>query len=297
MWLPFVLLSSLSWAAVNVLDSALVRQYEKHPVVLLWSQAVFSIPILIGMMVFGDVKTTYWFPLLVAGLIAYCGDLCVFILLDRLDASLSNLAWVLLTVCITVVGFLSFGETWSVSQTAGALLVLGGALLLSVWNSHILSLRILLPLFGLALLYLPFYVAKKAALLEGSTVLSVLFWLLIGREILCMSVGIVFTPFRRRVSALICRVPYRFYAGSAIVIIFFFLGEYFGTVAYDLGQASLVAIVGNVQLFLVILLAWFCARFIPAFAPKELLDTRSVMIKVISFSFVFVGLALLSVSQ
>ena len=297
MWLLFVLLSALSWAAVNVLDSGLVRQYEKHPVVLLWSQAIFSVPILIGMMFFVDVHSSWWLPLLLAGMVAYLGDMCVFLLLDRIDASVSNIAWALLAICISIVGFLYFDESWTALQAAGALLVLGGAFLLSFWHTDFLRMRVLAPLIGLALLYLPFYVTKKAALLDGQTVWAVFFWLLIGREIFGMMIALVITPIRRRVVALIHRVPLRFFFGSAVVIVFFLLGEYFGTVAYQLGQASLVAIVNNVQMFLVILLAWVCARFIPAFAPKELLDTRSVMLKVISFSFVFVGLALLSISQ
>lgn len=297
MWLLFVLLSALSWATVNVLDSALVRQYEKHPVVLLWSQAIFSVPILIGMMFFVDVHSTWWLPLLLAGMVAYLGDMCVFLLLDRIDASVSNIAWALLAVFISIVGFLFFHEAWTPFQAAGALFVLAGAFLLSIWRTDFLRFRVLIPLIGLALLYLPFYVAKKAALLENQTVWSVFFWLLIGREIFGLTVALAVTPIRRRVVALIHRVPLHFYLGSAVVIIFFFLGEYFGTVAYQIGQASLVAIVNNVQMFLIIVLAWIFVRFIPAFAPKELLDTRSVMLKVVSFTFVFIGLALLGLSQ
>ncbi|MDD5054684.1 MAG: EamA family transporter [Candidatus Peribacteraceae bacterium] len=297
MWLLFVLLSALSWALVNVLDSGLVRQYEKHPAILLWSQSLFSIPILIGMALVLDVQTSFWWILLLAGMIAYLGDMCVFLLLDRIDASVSNLSWALLAIFISIIGFLFFHETWTSLQAGGALLVLSGALILSFWRRDIFHARVLLPLFGLALLYLPFYVAKKAALLENQTVWAVLFWLLIGRELLCIFTPVAIPSLRSRVVALVRRVPLRFYLGSAVVIIVFFLGEYFGTVAYDLGKASLVAIVGNVQLFLVIALAWVFSRFIPAFVPRELLDSRSVLIKAVSFAFVFVGLALLSVSQ
>jgi multidrug transporter EmrE-like cation transporter len=297
MWLLFVLLSALSWALVNVLDSALVRQYEKHPAILLWSQSLFSIPILTSMAVFLDVQTSFWWILLLAGMIAYLGDMCVFLLLDRIDASVGNLSWALLAICISIVGFLFFHESWTVLQTAGALLVLVGVLVLSFWRRDVFHARVFLPLLGLALLYLPFYIAKKAALLEHQTVWAVLFWLLIGREVLCMLIPLTIPPLRRRVSALTHRVSLRFYLGSAVVVVVFFLGEYFGTVAYDLGQASLVAIVGNVQLFLVIALAWVFSRFVPAFVPRELLDSRSLMIKTVSFAFVFIGLALLSVSQ
>ena len=61
------------------------------------------------------------------------------------------------------------------------------------------------------------------------------------------------------------------------------------------GHLSLVVITYNVQPFCVMFFAWLFARYAPAIAPKELLTTQSVQIKLISFAIVFFGLALLAV--
>jgi len=43
--------------------------------------------------------------------------------------------------------------------------------------------------------------------------------------------------------------------------------------------------------------AWLCYKLAPKFAPKELLDTHTVRIKLLSICLMFSGLALLAVSQ
>jgi drug/metabolite transporter (DMT)-like permease len=296
MWFPLILASAFCWAWVSVLDSSLVRQYEKHPLILLWSQSFFTLPVLFFMLFFIDARTSWWPLLALGGILAYIGDNIFFLILDRIDASVSNASWSILAIFLSLAGFLFFGESWTVTQFLGAMLILGGAFFISFWHRHILSFRALGLLVGLAFFYMPYYILKKAALLHGLSVGTVFFWLLIGRELLAFSGAFVVPRLRNRAFALVKRVGFKFYLGAGLVILTFFLGEYFGTLAYKLGPVSLVAIVGNTQLFMVILFAWACQRFVPAYAPKELLDTHTVRIKLASFILVFAGLALLSVS-
>jgi drug/metabolite transporter (DMT)-like permease len=297
MWFPLILASAFCWAWVSVFDSALVRQYEKHPLVLLWSQSLFTMPVLLVLGSFIDFRTSWWLPLMIGGIFAYLGDIFFFLMLDYIDASVANAAWSILAIFLSIAGFLLFQETWSLQQAAGAALILGGALFLSFWHSHILHTKGLLLLAGNAIFYLPFYLAKKAALLHGQQVMTVFFWLLIGRETLSCFGGLVVPRLRKRTLSLVHRVPSRFFLGGFIVVALFFLGELFGTYAYNAGPVSLISVVGNSQLFMVILFGWLCHRLLPHFAPKELLDTHTVRAKLISFSLVFAGLALLSVSQ
>jgi hypothetical protein len=58
-----------------------------------------------------------------------------------------------------------------------------------------------------------------------------------------------------------------------------------------------VGIVGNIQPFFVLFLAWICTLFIPSLAPKELLTSQSLVAKISSFTIVFAGLALLAIYQ
>lgn len=77
---------------------------------------------------------------------------------------------------------------------------------------------------------------------------------------------------------------------------FFYVAEFALTFAYQSGPVSLISVVGNVQPFFVIFLAWVLARFLPSLAAKEVFSKRSMTVKVGSFSIVFIGLALLGVS-
>src|SRR5438094_668844 len=100
MWFLYVLLSATGWSLVSVLDSLLVRRYEKHPVVLMWSQSLFSIVglLLIGLLI--DVHTAWWPLLFAMGCCAYIGDLYFFWILDRLDVSVTNAAWPILSILL-----------------------------------------------------------------------------------------------------------------------------------------------------------------------------------------------------
>ncbi len=297
MWFPLVLASTAAWAGVSVLDSSLVKRYEKHPLVLLWSQSLFTVPALILLSLLTSVHTAWWPMLMFSGMAAYLGDIYFFLILERVDASISSLAWAILTILLSIAGFLFFDEVWSLKQALGAVMVFSGALLLPLQRSRLITFRSLALLTGLAIFYVPVSLAKKASMAAGLSIGPVFFWLLIGRELLSFF-GVWFVPsLRRRVRTLHARVGAHFYLMAASVIGLFFLGEYFGTLSYRTGQLSLVSIVGNIQPFLVMLFGWFCHRHTPSFAPKELLDADSVRAKLLSFLLVFLGLALLALAQ
>ncbi len=297
MWLLFIAGAATGWAAISVLDSALVRWYDKHPLALMWPQACFSMSVLTLVAFTVQVRTPWALALACTGMVAYGGDILFFYILNRVDASVSNIAWAILAVLLCLAGFLFFHEIWSWSQAAGAVLVLGGTVFLSVWHRQESMGKSLLMLGALALFYVPFYIVKKAALIDGQSVASVFFWLLIGRESLSFIVPLIVPRFRRRVFALAGRVDWKFFALSGLVIALFFSAEYLGTLAYLYGPISLVAVVANIQPFIVILLAWIGSIIAVQAMPKEILSAQSVGIKLVSFSIVFCGLALLALSQ
>ncbi|HRH94018.1 MAG TPA: EamA family transporter, partial [Candidatus Peribacteria bacterium] len=136
MWVPYILLSSFAWALVNVLDSLLVRHYEKHPVILMWSQSIFSVVALAVMACFLDLYTSWWPLLFAMGLCAYLADLFFFWVLGALDVSVTNAAWPILSIFLSIAGFSLFQESWTLPQAAGALLILAGVLYLSFHHSH-----------------------------------------------------------------------------------------------------------------------------------------------------------------
>lgn len=295
MWLVFILLSVFFWACCNVLDSLLVKHYEKNPIVLMWSQSVFSIIILFPILSLVPLRTTMTPWLLLGGCIGYFGDLIFFHILDRIDVSVTNIAWALLSILLTVVGFQFFGEAWTTQQTIGSILILSAVAYLSIAH-HEFSFYTLMLLFGLAFFYLPLYSFQKAAFLRQNAVLPVVFWSTIGREFLAFSVPWFLTGPRRRIRLMQKNADTIYFLICFLVIAFFFTGMYLGARAYEIGALSLVSVAGNVQPFFVLILAWVLWRIIPRFASRELFTFQTMLVKVISFSLVFIGMALLATS-
>lgn len=298
MWLPYVLLSMIGWSLVNVLDSMLVRKYKEKPVILMWSQSLFSIVALLALGTFADIRTSWWPLLLVMGLSAYAADLFFFGVLDRMDVSVTNAAWPVLSVFLSIAGFALFHESWTALQAAGSLLIVGAVLLLSLHHPTGGSLgRTILLIIVLALAFVPSYIAKKAALEDGQQVIAVFFWLLIGRESIAFLFPWSRASYRKRIVHLVRVADAGFFAIGGLVIVSFLFGEFTGGLAFQAGPLSLVSVVSNIQPFVVIGLAWLMARFVPSYAAKELFSAQSVGIKLASFSIAFIGLALLAISQ
>lgn len=295
MWLLFAFLSTLMWALVNVLDSLIVRNYEKNPFVLMWCQSLFSMVFLAIFPLFVSVQFSSWtLTLMLFGAIGFVGDLWFFRVLRSVDVSVMNAAWAILSIFLSIAGFLLFHESWTTSQSAGSVLVIGGVLFLSLFHHSTDAKRTLLFLASLALLYMPYYVMKKSAIDADLGVMHVFYWMMLGRELCGFNVP-WFAPSIRRSALKVLRSGWSFSAFNGAVILCFLLAELFGAYAYDIGTISLVSIVTNIQPFIVIGLAWLFVRLLPLRAPRELLTVQSVRVKILSFSIVFGGLALLAV--
>jgi len=294
MWIPFVLASTLCWALINVLDSVIVHNYEKHPVVLMWCQSFFSVVLLLVLPFFIDLHSSPWIPyLMLFGAIGLLGDFWFFHVLDHVDVSITNAAWAILSLFLSIAGFIFFQESWTLLQSTGAALIIGGSLYLAFSHKHISMRRTLGLLMTLALLYTPYYIMKKTAIDAGEGAAQTFYWMILGREILAFNVP-WFIPSIRSRGLTLLRSSWGFSVFNGAVILCFFLGEFLGALAYNMGPLSLVSIVGNTQPFMVMALAWLSIRSFPGRAPRELLTRQAVSVKLFSFCIMFFGLMLLT---
>ena len=298
MWLPLQLISTVFWAGVNILDSSIVAHYEKRPFVLQWYQSFFTLSLLgLLALLYGGLQSSWMLVLLLSGMSAYVGDALFFHMLDRIDISVVNIAWAIMTIFLAVAGYMLFGETWSLLQMAGVVLVLSGIFLLSSSHRKIAEPRSLLLFPLLAALHTPFYIAQKAAIMGGESVMVALFWPLLARELLAGGVPFL-VPGRLKI---LLQVPSRrllsFHVLNGAVVGLFFLGVYFTALSLQTGPVALVSVVGNTQPFVVLFLAWILWKIVPSFASRELLTLQAVRVKIVSFLVVFTGLALLALPQ
>ena len=294
MWLHFALLSVLAWSAPLVMDSIIVRHYEKDPFVLMWVQSCVSMVFLTVAAFFVPFESA-WIPwLILSSIVAYCGDIVLFTGMNRMDASVLNIAWAFLAVFLSVIGFVHFGESWTMTQTVAVFCILGGVGLLSYWHHHI-DLSAVFILIVIALLYVPTNAVQKAALASGEFIYTTVFWQLLAREAFSFVFPWTMPSFRKKIRAIPGKVDSLFYHLTFWVIVTYFLGMYFLAEAFRSGPLSLVSVVGNIQPFVVLFMAWLVWKFFPRYCPKELLDSQSVVVKLISFIIVFVGLSLLAI--
>lgn len=292
MWLVFILLSTVAWALVNILNSVLVHHYHKSPILLSWIQSALSVPLLALIGFHVNIYSSWALLLVIVGMSAYVADLWFFRVAHSLDISVLNIAWSILALFLTIVGVFYFHESWTMHQSIGAFLILGGALLLTLYHQHINLHRTLWLLVILAALYVPYYVAKKAAIDAGEGVGTAFFWLLVGREIPSLLLPLTSKKTVQQAVQIIGD-NWLFPMKSLLIVICYFFAEYFGALAYERGSLSLVAIVGNTQSFVVLVFAGLCTTFWPRYAPKELLSRQSLGIKISSFGLMFLGLILM----
>lgn len=296
MWLVFTLISTSSWALVNVLDSLLVRRhYEKHPMVLMWSQALFSVLALLLLSFFIPLKTTWLTSLVLVGAFSFTADLFFLYVLNRLDVSVVNGAWAFESIYLSVFGFLWFHEVWNTQQMVGAFLIISAVCVLAFWHQHISWSHTFSMLALLGFLYSLNNIVQKAALENGQGIVPIFFWTLLGREVCSLIIPCTIPSIRKQIIDLKSKVDYLFFFINGLIIFFFFLAMFCWVRAYSVGDLSIVAVAGNVQPFFVIILAWIFHYLVPTYAPKEKITRQSITIKVISFAIVFFGLALLAV--
>lgn len=297
MWLPLALASTVCWAWINVLNSAVVARYHKNPLFILTTQASISCVLLLSLAMVVPVATTWVVPILLSAFIAYVGDFLFFWIVDRLDISVVNAAWAILALFLSLGGFVLFGERWTVLQGIGAALVIGGVLLISFTHAHVSLPRTLGLLTLLALLYVPFQLTRKAAVMDGQSTTAVFFWMLFGREMLSLVAPFVTARSRAMMGSAIRSMPRSYYAVNFVIILLYYGAELANILSYRIGPISLISVVVNIQPFFVILFAWLLWRFLPRIAPRELLEKQSLSAKFSGFAIAFAGLALLGIPQ
>ena len=293
MWLLFSLLSASAFAVVNILDSIIVQRYEKHPLVIMWLFGVLRLLMLLPFPFFVDLRTDYAWMLMGCGLILGAALVLYLYVLDHMDASVTQSAWAIESVILSLLGFAFLAESWSGWQTTGALLILTAVFALSYWHRHVSIARTvgLLLLLGAVTAAAEFGV--KVALSRDTAYPVVLFWFLFGTG----SASVILPLFRRdaraRLRRTISSAPPAFFAFLGCSIGMSFLGFAAAVKAFQVGMLSLATIASNIQPFLVIFFAWILAQTKATQLPKELLSPQSVIVKLACFALAFTGLALL----
>ena len=295
MWLLFGLLASALWSASDIFNSILVKHYERNPIILSWIQSVGDLLILFVTALLFDVQSEWIGALMFGGFTTYIAFLFLFHVLHRVDVSVMNASWAFLAIFVSISGFVFFGESWSIIQTAGVLLVLSSVFFLAYWHQHVSIFRTIFLLVALGFLYAPVNVVMKAALLNGETVPAAFFWTLLGAKGSAFLFPWMTSKLRRTIVDFNPHLSMSFLFLNAMGLICSLSGFVAITKAYAVGMASLVSVTENAQPFFAILFAWLSVKMCARYAPRELLTAQSVGVKIACFLVVFAGLGMLAV--
>lgn len=296
MWFAYIMIGNALWSVADVLMSIIVNRMGQSSVVVGWYLAAVKIPVLVVLYFLLPIEAVWLGPFAIGAVFAYVGMLLVFTMLTRVDVSVSSAAWVFMSLGIAFGGMFFFDEVWNMVQTAGALVSIAGVLLLSFWHKHVSLLRTFLLLAAVGLSYVPYFLIQKAALLSGVSVVTAFFWPLIMQMSIAICIPLLLPRYRKEICSISANIRSWFIGMLFSWVSVGLCGVYIVTKAYSVGDASLVGMAENGQPFFLIAFAWIATLLCPKYAPREILTSQSVGIKLVSFLIVFTGLGLLAIA-
>lgn len=296
MWLSATVGAAFFWAFSSMFDSILVNRYEKDPMTVMWFMALTAL-IPTTIMAFALKADFHGFWLISAAtVLSYVGDMKFYDVIQKVDISLTNAIWAILTVYLTIIGFVAFGETWTWLQAVGAALTMAGIFLLAYLPAKSSDANMLPTFAVVALPYLPYWIVQKYLFDNGAHVMDVFVMSGFSWAAMALVWPLFFREKRASIRKRSRAFSYGFCFCQLMLVFTWAAAQLLTTYAYESGPLSLVSITANVQPFFAILIAAIMIRIVPRCAPKELLTAYSVKVKVISFAVMFVGLAFLSLS-
>lgn len=287
----FVIMTTIFWAFANIFDKVPVTDYTKSPFIttvlvnfiglamLLPVALVFGLAILeLGMLLIYAVSILLW--LLAIWL--------YFKAVQEGEASRVVTAFNIIPFFVLFFAVFLLGETISIAQFVGIVLLVSGAVLVSVKKSNGSFVRkwILFVIISAALFGLDTIITKH--LLSFVDWLSLLVW----RSIITCGFFAIAMPFYyKRLKAVIKKPKIIALAISSEG--FSLVARGFLYVALSIGTASLVYAVTSIQPFFVLLIAIACSRLLPKFLKEEI-DIEHTAIKIIAVVLAVAGAIMLA---
>lgn len=291
-WLWVSALSLVCWSLITVINAVVIRTYRTSPMATLWIQALYSVCLLVLIGAFYRPTPTLLWVLLPASATAYLADLYFFYAADRLDISLINVALCLQSFFMSIVGFTVYHEPMTRSMLVGAGIILCGVLLLSLYGSEVRGRTMLRWFLPFIVIYFPLNLARKVGVEHQVPLFTVVFYLILLRDVLATIVPLSIPSFRRAISQELRHQTPIFFAWSGAPVLIFFVAEFLQTTLYAIGPLSGVSLVGNAQPFVTLGLTFALTVLAPSAVEVESFQSSHVRTKMIAFTMTLVGLAL-----
>lgn len=296
-WLVYALLAPLVFTVVNFIDKLILEKHIRNP--LMMSPFVSVMALING--------TVLWvltgFPVLslhdtvivmLTGMLTAVGALLYYRALSTEETSKVIVLIQMQPVMVLTLAFLLLGETITVVQLAGFVLILGAVLALSVRKGMGgIPLSTLVPLVLVNFLWSLSVVLFKFVAEAGdfTRLLSYESW---GLALGGLLIYLFVPPVRRAFHSGIPAVPRRTLGVIAVNETIFVVAKLMTLAAVALGPTALVSVLGGTQVFFGIIAGWILTILAPAIY-KENISQRELIRKGIIALVLFAGIGLINV--
>ena len=301
-WLLIALITPLAMAAVNHLDKFLISKYMKGDEVgalVLFSSlfAIVALPIVawIEPAVF-SVSLIDALLLMVNGALIVLAYICYFYALNQDETSIVVPLFQLIPLFGFALSYFFLGETLSRAQSAGSLIVISGALLLSLsFANQRLSLKkgVLFLMVGSSLLYAISAVLFKFVAVSQQRFWPSLFWDFLGKLVAGLVIFFTISSYRRQFLGVLRENKKTILALNSLNEILGIVGEAAFALATLLAPVALVQVVGGFQPMFVFLYGIVLTLLFPGLV-KESLASKDLAQKTIGIATIILGTVILS---
>lgn len=300
-WFLIALINPLAYAFINHLDKYLINRFTKDSpvgVLILFSSlfAILALPVLffLDSNVLSAVNFTQALILIVNGAVLTLAIMFYLYALETDEASYVVPFFQLIPIFGFIFGYLILGEVLHTSQWQAALLILVGALILSLeldeQRIRIKSKLVLLML-GSSFFYALNTVVFKFIAIEQGFVVS-LFWDMLGKVLLGVILFLVVRSFRTQFIGLIRSHRYTVLGLNAVNEVIGLVAEITSMFAVLLAPVVLVQVVWGTQPMFVFLFGILFTIFSPRFSRESLLRHHLAQ-KIIGIIIITVGVFIL----
>lgn len=290
-WILFAFIAPILWAGCNVIDKFLLTKYFKNAFdYQLWT-VITEIPIILFFLMFLSISFSY--PGFVLGIILGIMNITSLLVYNKamLVEEVSRI--IPLTyidvLFILPMAYFFFGEVLKIQNYLGVILLLIGAILISLKRIKSKK-RILSPVLKFVLILALFWASMsilKKYTLDFIESLSIIFWMLVG-SVVGGSPLFLFQKLRRRIYFKIRNMNWVILLFTIIVLVLACSAHFFYLIAIDEGSLSLVVGISLIQPFIVFLFTTTLTLFLPK-AIEEKIDRSTISLKFIAICFIFVG--------
>lgn len=296
-WFIIALIAPLAHAAVNHIDKHLISKYLKGGEVgslILFSAlfAVVALPFVVWMepAVFVITKTDAVL-LMINGFLLILAYICYFYALNKDEASFVAPLFQLVPIFSFGLGYFFLGETLSMMQITGSLVIIVGAVILSFEFGRAkvqLKKAVLLLMISSSLLYAINAVLFKFVAESQQRFWPALFWDFLGKVVFGILIFLTIAPYRRQFLTVLKENKKAVLTLNSLGEILAVLGE--GALAFTtlLAPVVLVQVVSGFQPMFVFLYGVLLTLFWPSF-EKESLATKSLLQKFIGIALIILG--------